>query len=109
MALKKDINDGDTRESEKEICDVEKQESKRDISCKGTRDSDSDGTMNCDEKEPERQKKSLKKTRQVPQERERIPHMFQRVIPLYPEKGSVYIVKALQVPPTFLQMPQLVL
>lgn len=57
VSLKKDINDGDTRESEKEICDVEKQESKRDISCKGTRDSDSDGTMNCDEKEPERQTK----------------------------------------------------
>lgn len=66
MALKKDINDGDTRESEKEICDVEKQESKRDISCKGTRDSDSDGTMNCDEKEPERQTKKPQENKTSP-------------------------------------------
>lgn len=66
VSLKKDINDGDTRESEKEICDVEKQESKRDISCKGTRDSDSDGTMNCDEKEPERQTKKPQENKTSP-------------------------------------------
>lgn len=72
-------------------------------------DSDSHGTMNCGEKEPEGQTKNPQENKTSPQERERIPHMFQRVIPLYPQKGSVYIVKALQVPPTFLQMPQLVL
>jgi len=36
VSVKKDINDGDTHESKKEICDVEKQDSKRDISCRGT-------------------------------------------------------------------------
>ena len=107
--LKKEENVGDTRESKKVICDVQKQESKRDISCRGTGDSDSHGTMNCGEKEAEGQTKNPQENKTSPQEREPIPHMSQRVIPLYPQKGSVYIVKALQVPPTFLQMPQLVL
>lgn len=102
MSLKKDINDGDTRESEKEICDVEKQESKRDISCKGTRDSDSDGTMNCDEKEPERQTKKPQENKTSPTRKRANTTHVPGVIPLYPEKGSVYIVEALQVPPTFL-------
>ena len=109
VLVKKDINDGDTRESKKVICDLQKQESKRDISCRGTGDSDSHGTMNCGEKEAEGRTKNPQENKTSPQERERIPHMFQRVIPLYPQKGRVYIVKALQVPPTFLQMPQLVL